>query len=61
MGDIWIPDRPLTIRELKCMMELLEEDWELFADDLEGRRQTAITSVTIVVGFFAALRGEEIV
>jgi hypothetical protein len=61
MGDVWIPDRPLTIRELKCMMELLEEDWELFANDLEGRRRMGLTSVTIVAGFLAALRGEEIV
>jgi hypothetical protein len=38
MGDVWIPDRPLTIWELKCTMELMEEDWELFTDDLEGRR-----------------------
>jgi hypothetical protein len=40
---------------------MVEEDWELFANDLEGRRQTALTSVAIMAGFFAVLRGDEIV
>jgi hypothetical protein len=61
MGDVWMPDRPLTIRELHCCLKLLKEDWEIFEKDREGRAKTAITSVMLLTGFFAALRGEEIV
>jgi hypothetical protein len=61
MGDVWIPDRALTIRELLCAQTLLEEDWTLFEGDREGRLRTALTSVMMIDGFAAALRGEEIV
>mmetsp|Transcript_9223 Transcript_9223/g.14188 ORF Transcript_9223/g.14188 Transcript_9223/m.14188 type:complete len:142 (+) Transcript_9223:4966-5391(+) len=27
MGDIWIPDQPVTIVELRAALKLLEEDW----------------------------------
>jgi hypothetical protein len=33
MGDIWMPDRPVMIHELKVSLLLLEEDWEAFAKD----------------------------
>lgn len=63
MGDVWIPDRPLTIKELKCCIQLLEEDWKLFAanDDKEGQKGTALLAVALIAGFFGALRGEEVV
>lgn len=61
MGDVWIPDRPLTINELKCCMELLEEDWKLFSRDIEGQANVCFAAITVIAGFFAALRGEEIV
>ena len=28
-GDVWIPDRPLTMEELLCIQTLLEGDWRL--------------------------------
>jgi hypothetical protein len=62
MGDVWMPDIPLTIREVHCCLKLLKEDWEAFEKDKEGRAKTAITAVMLVSsGFFVALRGEEIV
>jgi hypothetical protein len=61
MGDVWIPDRALTIRELLCAQTLLEDDWTVFKDDKEGRLRTALTAVLMINGFAAALRGEEIV
>jgi hypothetical protein len=61
MGNIWIPDRVLTIRELLCCQILLESDWELFEGDVHGRLKTALTVVSLVGGFAAGLRGEEIV
>jgi hypothetical protein len=61
MGDVWIPDRALTIKELLCCQTLLEQDWEFFEGDSEGKLKTALTAVMLVHGFGAGLRGEEIV
>jgi hypothetical protein len=40
MGDVWIPDRPVTIQELSRCLELLEDDWATFKKDDEGRLKT---------------------
>jgi hypothetical protein len=61
MGDIWMPDRPVTIHELKASLQLSEEDWEAFAKDEQGRVNTALTASMLITGFFAALQGDEIV
>jgi hypothetical protein len=61
MGDVWIPDRALTIRELLCCQTLLEGDWDIFNGDAHGKLKTALTAVSLVGGFTAGLRGEEIV
>ena len=61
MGDVWMPDRPITIHELKTALEFMESDWAVFSSDLEGRYSTAMTSCLFIAGFFAALRGEELV
>jgi hypothetical protein len=63
MGDAWIPDRPLTVRELKTSLEILEEDWGVFAgcNYAQGLKKMALTATMMVSGFFAALRGEEVV
>ena len=61
MGDVWMPDRPVTIQELLKCLYLLQEDWVLFERDDEGRRKTASTACMLIAGFFAALRGEEII
>ena len=60
MGDVWLPDRPLTIDELKCCLTLLDSDWNFFDKDPTGRLITAATAMMLLAGFFAALRGEEI-
>jgi hypothetical protein len=61
MGDVWMPDRPVTIHEIKAALKLLEEDWEVFAKDAQGRINAALTASMVIIGFFGALRGEEIV
>lgn len=61
MGDIWVPDRAITIEEIKSAMLLLEEDWKAYGQDIEGQKQTCLTAITLIAGFFAGLRGEEIV
>jgi hypothetical protein len=50
MGDVWCPDRPLTMREGLLCQSLLEEDWKTFEKDPIGRLQTVITGMMITVG-----------
>jgi hypothetical protein len=61
MGDMWMPDRPVTIQELLKCLELLEDDWALFEKDDKGRLKTENLTCMLITGVFAALRGEEIV
>jgi hypothetical protein len=61
MGDVWLPDRPLLIPELRAVLVLLEEDWIGFTSDAYGQGQTGLTACLMISGFFGALRGEEIV
>jgi hypothetical protein len=58
MGDVWMPDRPVTIQELT---RLLDEDWRMFEKDPEGQLRAASTATMLISGFFGALRGEEVV
>jgi hypothetical protein len=61
MRDIWIPDCALTIQELLCCQTLLESDQELFEGDADGQLKTALMAVSMIGGFAAGLRGDEIV
>ena len=61
MGDVWLPDRPVLIPEIRAALELLEEDWETCLSDPGGQIAAGLTACLIIAGFFAALRGEEIV
>jgi hypothetical protein len=61
MGDVWLPDRPVMIVELKAGLELLEEDWRSMTLDPVGQIQAGLTACVMIAGFFGALRGEEIV
>jgi hypothetical protein len=61
MGDVWMPDRPVTIQELSRCLELLEDDWDMFEKDDEGRLKLANLACMLITGFFAALWGEEII
>lgn len=60
MGDVWKPDRPLTIHELLAIQSLLEQDWNRSSRGGEAQLTTALTAVVCVIGFGAALRGEEL-
>ena len=64
MGDIWKPNRPLLIEELKACLAILEEDWNIYSKmkrpDVKGMLRAARTATMLISGFFAALRGEEI-
>jgi hypothetical protein len=60
MGDVWCPDRPITIREALAIQEDLEKDWSDFVWDPEGRLKTAITGVMLTAGLGGGMRGEEL-
>jgi hypothetical protein len=60
MGDVWCPDRPVTMPEALAAQEELENDWRTFERDPEGRLKTAVTGVLITSGFGGGMRGEEI-
>jgi hypothetical protein len=61
MGDVWCPDRPLTMRETLLCQEMLEEDWKTFENNSVGRLKTALTGVLITAGLGGGMRGEEII
>jgi hypothetical protein len=63
MGDVWIPDRALMKRELMLCLTLLEEDWLVYSEgnDGGGKLKAGLTATMLIAGWFAALRGEEIV
>jgi hypothetical protein len=60
MGDVWIPDRPLTMREALAIQADLEKDWIIFERDQPGRLKMAVTGVMIVAGLGGGMRGEEL-
>ena len=59
MGDVWIPDRALTVDELHVALEILEEGWGKSGLEFNERLGIALTGALLVIGFTAALRGEE--
>jgi hypothetical protein len=61
MGDVWCPDRPLTMWEALLCQEMLEDDWRTFENDPIGRLKTALTGLMISAGIGGGMRGEELV
>ena len=59
MGDVWIPDRAVTLDEVHCGLEILEGEWKKSPQG-QRRLELALTGALVVIGFCAALRGEEI-
>ena len=62
MGDVWLPDRPVTIQELLACLALLESDWVGTKEhEVQKRLYICLTGTLLTVGFLGAFRGEEIV
>lgn len=59
MGNVWIPDKALTLDVLIACLRILETE---YVDSLPGQRrlEVALTGAMLVASFMAALRGEEI-
>ena len=62
MGDIWIPDRAITIHEVLIAFTILEEDWRgmMQVGDIAGMERAALSAIIVIAGFFGGFRGEEI-
>ena len=62
MGDVWIPDRAITIGEVLAAFKILEEDWKQTVEigDLKGMQRASLSAIIVIAGFFGGLRGEEI-
>lgn len=62
MGDLWIPDRALTIEQLLAAQDILEDEWTNLQGSVDQSRRyrVAATGCLITIGFSAALRGEEL-
>ena len=59
MGDVWIPDRAMALEEIHEGLAILEQEWKSAAQG-QRRLEIALTGALVVIGFCAALRGEEI-
>ncbi|KAL7567487.1 hypothetical protein ACA910_009500 [Epithemia clementina (nom. ined.)] len=60
MGDLWIPDRALRLDEVLGCLEILETDYTTLVQGGQQKLEICLTSALLVVGYTAALRGEEI-
>jgi hypothetical protein len=61
MGDVWIPDRAITIDELQAALGILDKDWDRVKDlGTEERLGVAVQGVLFSTGFASGLRGEEL-
>ena len=59
MGDVWIPDKALTLDVLKACLNMLDKEYE---DLTKGQRrlEVVLTGAMLVASYFAALRGDEV-
>jgi hypothetical protein len=60
MGDVWIPDRSITVDELLKLQEVWEEDWNSPSGTDRWKLQVALIAMAVTSGFSGALRCEEI-
>ena len=62
MGDVWIPDRAATLEEVKSALVILESDLADMQETAGNHRalEVVVTGALVVIGYTAALRGEEI-
>ncbi|KAL7557345.1 hypothetical protein ACA910_003251 [Epithemia clementina (nom. ined.)] len=59
MGDVWIPDRAVTVEIVLALLDLLDEDFKALQVG-QRRLEVCLTGALIVAGYTAALRGEEL-
>ena len=60
MGDVWLPDQPITMKIMRACLDLLEGYWKAFERDPIGQKKSALSACMLLAGFYGGLRGEEI-
>eukprot|EP00536_Pseudo-nitzschia_multiseries_P017872 jgi/Psemu1/52967/gm1.52967_g len=60
MGDVWMPDEPVTREILLACLALLDDWWEHYEGDPVKRKFTALRACLCISGFYGGLRGEEL-
>ncbi|KAL7563946.1 hypothetical protein ACA910_017561 [Epithemia clementina (nom. ined.)] len=61
MGDVWIPDKAVTLEEIHAALEILQVEYTTLSH-CHRRLEICLTAslLLLLVGYTAALRGEEI-
>jgi len=60
MGDVWMPDHPLTKEILDACFQMFDARWKVFEGDHVGRKNAALLACMLIAGYYGALRGEEV-
>ncbi|KAL7579609.1 hypothetical protein ACA910_007974 [Epithemia clementina (nom. ined.)] len=60
MGDVWIPDRAMQLDEVLGCLDILELEYVSMTQGGQRQLEVCLTSALLIVGYTAALRGEEI-
>ncbi|KAL7578710.1 hypothetical protein ACA910_015949 [Epithemia clementina (nom. ined.)] len=59
MGDVWIPDKAVTLEEIQAALEILQIEYTTLSH-CHHCLKVCLTATLLIVGYTAALRGEEI-
>ncbi|KAL7564860.1 hypothetical protein ACA910_001605 [Epithemia clementina (nom. ined.)] len=59
MGDVWVPDKVLSLEEILATLDMLEEELKMLEAG-QRRLKVAPTGSLLVCGYTAPLRGEEL-
>ena len=60
MGDVWLPDQPITMNIMEVCLSELEKKWDLSNGDSIGQKKASVVACILLAGFYGGLRGEEI-
>ncbi|KAL7580596.1 hypothetical protein ACA910_003716 [Epithemia clementina (nom. ined.)] len=59
MGDVWIPDRAVTLEEIQASLSILEEEYHRLGVG-QHRLKVGWTGAMLVIRYAAAVHGEEL-
>ena len=60
MGDVWLPDKPITMSIIEVCLSELENKWDSLKGDTIGQKKASLVACILLAGFYGGLRGEEI-
>ncbi|KAL7569760.1 hypothetical protein ACA910_005704 [Epithemia clementina (nom. ined.)] len=59
MGDVWIPDKAVTLEEIQAALEILQMEYMMLSP-CPRQLELCLTATLLIVGYNAALGEEEI-